>query len=110
MKQDVKYLDMICEHTKFILSNNFTTLDQIQNYKEKQYSKLQELENKKRLIRNKTRRCKNLSLKQQYQEEAKSLTPLIKSLRHDIKACDAIINRTSILVQQKEEPSKDYTR
>lgn len=50
------------------------------------------------------------SLKQQYQEKTKSLTLLIKSLRHDIKACDAIINRTSILVQQKEKPSKDYTR
>lgn len=98
MKQDVKYLDMICEHTKIILSNNFTTLKKVQDYKDKQYSKLQELENKKRLIRNKTRRCKDLSLKQQYQEEAKSLTPLIKSLRHNIKACDAIINRTSILV------------
>lgn len=110
MKQDVKYLDMICEHTKFILTNNFTTLEQVQDYKEKQYSKLQELENKKRLIKNKTRRCNNSSLKQQYQEEAKSLTPLIKSLRHDIRACNAIINRTSILVQQKEKPSKDYTR
>ena len=109
MKQEVKYLDMICEHTKFILSNNFTTLNQVQDYKEKQYSKLKELENKKRLIRNKTRRCKDLSLKQQYQEEAKSLTPLIKSLKHDIKACSAIINRTSILVQQKK-PSKDYIR
>ena len=81
----------------------------VQDYKEKQYSKLKELENKKRLIRNKTRRCKDLSLKQQYQEEAKSLTPLIKSLKHDIKACSAIINRTSILVQQKK-PSKDYIR
>jgi len=110
MKRDVKYLDIICEHTKFILSNKFTTLDQIHDYKEKQYSKLQELEKKKRLIRNKTRRCSDSSLKQQYQEEAKSLTPLIKSLRHDIKACDAIINRTSILVQEKEKPSKDYTR
>ena len=96
--------------SKFILTNNFTTLEQVQDYKEKQYSKLQELENKKRLIKNKTRRCNNSSLKQQYQEEAKSLTPLIKSLRHDIRACNAIINRTSILVQQKEKPSKDYTR
>lgn len=110
LKQDMKYLDMICEHTKFILTSNFTTLDQVQDYKEKQYSKLLELENKKRLIRNKTRRCKNSSLKQQYQEEAKSLTPLIKSIRQDIKVCDAIINRTSILVQQKEKPNKDYTR
>ena len=47
MKQDIKYLDMICEHTKFILTNNFTTLEQVQDYKEKRYSKLQELENKK---------------------------------------------------------------
>ncbi|GFI40259.1 hypothetical protein IMSAGC017_00291 [Thomasclavelia cocleata] len=40
MKQDIKYLDMICEHTKFILTNNFTTLEQVQDYKEKRYSKL----------------------------------------------------------------------
>lgn len=47
------------------------------------------------------------SLKQQYQEEAKSLTPLIKSLRHDITVCDTY---NKYYCSTKRKTKQDYTR
>lgn len=106
MKQNVKYLDIICKHTKFILSNNFITLEQVKDYNEKQYSKLRELENKKRLIRNKSRRCLDSSLKQQCQEEAKLLTLLIKSLIHDITHVMLLSIKQAFLFNKKKNQAK----
>lgn len=109
MKEDLRYINQISEQTILLCKNNINTIEELNVYKLDQEDKLKELETQKKTIRNRIRRCSNNETKKQLQEEAKALTPTIKQLRHSIKTCDAIVHRTTLMIQ-KESPNKDYVR
>lgn len=97
IRKDIKIMDRISEETRFMVSNNIETLEDLSDFKTSNNNELTTLKSKRENLWKKYHRAKTDEDKQSIYQEIQELQPRIKKLYNNNRYCDDIEKRSTTI-------------
>lgn len=94
LKQDLLKLDQITEEITLLSKKNINTMEELEFILEETEGKKAQSENERKCIYGKIRRCRNADTKILLQQDVKTMTEQIKSLRKEVMIYERIKKRS----------------
>ena len=103
IRDELRHLDKLSEHAKFLNTHNIDTEDELKAYKEERIEIILELESQRKTLRNKMRKV-NISDEDKFNHssEVKRISARLKDLRKEVNLCEVIEERSKDLKIKKE--------
>ena len=94
LKQDLLKLDQITEEVTFLSKKNINTIEELESNLEETNTQKRSLENERKCVYGKIKRCRNEESKTLLQQDVESMTEQIKSLRKEVVLYERIKKRS----------------
>lgn len=94
LKQDLLKLDQITEEVTFLSKKNINTIEELESSLKETNIQKHSLENERKCIYGKIKRCRNANSKALLQQDVETMTEQIKSLRKEMVLYERIKNRS----------------
>lgn len=94
LKQDLLKLDQITEEVTFLFKKNISTLEELETQLEEINTLKHSLENERKCLYGKIKRCRNAKSKALLQQDVETMTAQIKSLRKEVVLYERIKKRS----------------
>lgn len=94
LKQDLLKMDQITEEVTFLSKKNINTLEELEVNLEETHSRKRSLENERKCVYGKIKRCRNVESKALLQQDVETMTEQIKSLRKEVMLYERIKKRS----------------
>lgn len=94
LKQDLLKMDQITEEVTFLSKKNINTLEELEVNLEETHSQKRSLENERKCVYGKIKRCRNAESKVLLQQDVETMTKQIKSLRKEVMLYERIKKRS----------------
>ena len=94
LKQDLLKLDQITEEVTFLAKKNINTMEELEFNLEETNTQKHLLENERKCVYGKIKRCRNADSKALLQQDVETMTAQIKKLRKEVMIYERIKNRS----------------
>ncbi len=94
LKQDILKLDQITEEVTFLAKKNINTMEELESNLEETNTQKRSLENERKCVYGKIKRCRNADSKSLLQQDVETMTEQIKSLRKEVVLYERIKKRS----------------
>ena len=106
MREEVKKMDEYSERIRFLCKYKIETLSDVDNVKEKKQEEMQKILNIRNRLYYKRQKLDNESEKDSVTKEIIEVTSVLTKVRKEIKLCDEIEKRVSVIKKEMEDLDK----